>query len=128
LAAAVLARPGCPEAGACFKKATFVREHYEFFRGFFKRENPEKAEWPDIQKIGEHLHCFKSRALAGAKAFGNTNHAIEHYRKSFICLAHGHGEPAERIHRFCTDEDPIFYSDPQTAPMKPLALKQAACL
>lgn len=93
------------DAPAWFAKATFVRNYFEFFRAFFRREQLEKAEWPDIQKMGEHLHCFQSMALAKANALGNPNHPIEHYRKSFIYLAHGPGEPAERIRRFCDDAE-----------------------
>jgi 5-methylcytosine-specific restriction enzyme B len=93
------------EADARFKRSTFLRDNYEFFRNFFKRENLEKAEWPDIQKIGQHLHCFNSIALARTRALGNLNHSIEHYRKSFIYLAHGPGEPAERIRLFCNDKE-----------------------
>ncbi len=85
------------DAPAWFAKATFVRNYFEFFRAFFSREQLEKAEWPDIQKMGEHLHCFQSMALAKANALGNPNHPIDHYRKSFMYLAHGPGEPAERI-------------------------------
>ena len=94
-----------PRAREWFTKATFLRENYEFFRNFFTREHLERAEWADIQKVGEHLHCFQSMALAGAKALGNPNHPIEHYRKSFLYLAHGPGEPAERIRRFYNDDE-----------------------
>src|SRR3954469_15900232 len=93
------------EANAWFAKATFVREHFEFFRSFFEPDNLARAEWADIQKIGDHLHCFHSMALAKAKALGKANHSIDHYRKSFIYLAHGPGEPAERIRRFCDDAE-----------------------
>src|ERR1039458_6022206 len=74
------------QAPAWFAKATFVREYFEFFRTFFKRENLEKAEWPDVQKIGSHLHCFQSMAMAQRNALGRPNHPIEHYRKSFTDL------------------------------------------
>jgi hypothetical protein len=93
------------EATAWFAKAAFVKDYFDFFHAFFLRENLEKAEWPDIQRIGDHLHCFQSMALAKARAVGKPNHSIEHYRKSFIYLAHGTGEPAERIRRFCNDEE-----------------------
>lgn len=93
------------QAATWFAEATFVRKYYEFFRTFFKRENLEKVEWADIQKIGQHLHCFQSMALARGNALGNPNHPIEHYRKSFIYLAHGPGEPAERIRQFCNNDD-----------------------
>ena len=44
-------------------------------------------------------------ALAKKRALGKPNHSIDHYRKSFLYLAHGPGEPAERIRRFCNDEE-----------------------
>jgi 5-methylcytosine-specific restriction enzyme B len=91
------------EANEWFAKVIFVRDYFEFFRKFFVRENLERAQWADFQKIGNHLHCFQSMALAKGNALGNPNHSIEHYRKSFIYLAHGPGEPAERIRRFCDD-------------------------
>lgn len=91
------------EAASWFKKSTFVAENHAFFKEFFKRENLEKAVWADFQKIGEHLHCFKTMPIAGANALGKPNHPIEHYRTSFIYLAHGPEAPAERIRGFCTD-------------------------
>ena len=93
------------EASEWFAKADFVRKYFIFFQSFFKRENLEKAEWPDIQKIGAHMHCFQSMALARGNALGRPNHPIEHYRKSFTFLAHGPGTPAERIHKFCDDPE-----------------------
>ena len=94
-----------PVATAWFTKAAFVREYHEFFREFFQRDKLETAEWPDIQKIGAHLHCFQSMALAKANALGKPNHPLEHYRKSFIFLAHGPGEPSERIRQFSSNPE-----------------------
>jgi MoxR-like ATPase len=94
-----------PQAANWFAKETCVREYFEFFRDFFVRENLEKAEWSDIQEIGARLHCFNSVALAKANALGRPNHPIEHYRKSFIYLAHGPGEASDRIRHFCKDEE-----------------------
>jgi hypothetical protein len=31
-----------------FEKATFLKENYDFFKNFFKKENLEKAEWEDL--------------------------------------------------------------------------------
>lgn len=94
-----------PLAAEWFKKADFLRKYYTFFNEFFKRENLEKAEWPDIQKVGDHLHCFQTMALAKANAISKPKHPIEHYRKSFHYLAHGPGEPAERIRQFRTNPE-----------------------
>lgn len=94
-----------PQATEWFARATFVREYYSFFQNFFQRENLEKAEWSDIQEIGDHLHCFQSVALARSKALGKANHPIDHYRKSFLFLAHGPGEPADRIRKFSREPE-----------------------
>jgi 5-methylcytosine-specific restriction protein B len=57
-------------AAEWFKKAAFVRQYHAFFKDFFQREKLEQAEWADIQKIGAHLHCFQSMALAKGNALG----------------------------------------------------------
>ena len=57
-----------PQAAQWFTKANFLREYFNFFQNFFQRKNLEKADWPDIQKIGRHMHCFQSMALAKGKA------------------------------------------------------------
>ena len=87
-----------------FQRCTFVRANYDFFQNFFRRENLAKLEWPDIQQLGEHLHCFYTVALAKARALGKPNHPIQHYRDSFTDLAHGPGASAERVRRFTTEE------------------------
>jgi len=91
-------------AAEWFKKTVVVQKNYDFFKKFFKRENLESASWFDIQQIRSHLHCFTSMAIAGQKALGNQNHPLEHYRNSFIDLAHGEGSPLERVRRF--DKNP----------------------
>lgn len=90
-------------AAEWFKQTVVVQKNYDFFKAFFKRENLERARWSDIQQIRSHLHCFTSMAIAGQKALGNKNHTLEHYRNSFIDLAHGKGSPVERVRRFDTD-------------------------
>jgi len=74
-----------------------------FFRDFFRSESLKRYEWPDIQRIGEHLHCFQSMALSLKKALGNPNHDLEHYRNSFHYLAHGSDEIVIRMDRFFSD-------------------------
>lgn len=90
-------------AAEWFEKTIAVQKNYDFFKDFFKRKNLEKAPWSDIQKLRTHLHCFNSMPLAGGKALGNTNHPLQHYRDSFVDLAHGQGSPVERVRRFDTD-------------------------
>ncbi|MBT4497679.1 MAG: AAA domain-containing protein [Gemmatimonadetes bacterium] len=74
-----------------------------FFADFFRPEAIKTYEWADIQRIGEHLHSFQSMTLAKKKALGNPNHEIEHYRQSFLYLAHGEDEIPTRIDRFYGD-------------------------
>ena len=83
-----------------FAERTFVRERSEFFQEFFKEENLEKAEWADIQKLGDNIHAFTSHSLAKSKAFGKPNYEIDQYRETFRRLAHGHGTPEERLREF----------------------------
>lgn len=75
-----------------------------FFRNFFLADAISEYEWRDIQKIGDHLHCFQSMALPRKKALGNPNHPIEHYRQSLHYLAHGDDDVVVRIDRFRNDE------------------------
>lgn len=89
----------------CFAKNTFLQEFHKFFAEFFKKENLEKAEWADFQKIGDHIHSFNAMAIAKKKALGTPNHPLEHYRKSFIFLVYGDGTPEDRIRRFATEEE-----------------------
>ncbi len=88
------------QAPEWFQKSLFLRANYEFFQGLFKKENLEQAQWADFQRMNDHLHCFKSMAIAGRNALGKPNHPIEHYRDSFIYLAHGEGTAIERIRNF----------------------------
>jgi len=88
-----------------FAKNTFLQDFHKFFTEFFKKENLEKAEWPDFQKMGDHIHSFNALAIAKGNALGKPNHPIEHYRKSFIFLAYGDATPEERIRHFATDEE-----------------------
>lgn len=94
-----------PQAAEWFSKADFVQANVAFFTEFFARENLETIEWSRIQKMGEHLHCFGSMQIAKANALGKPNHSIEHYRKSFLFLAHGSGTAAERIRKFWKDKE-----------------------
>ncbi len=87
-----------------FEKNTVAQDFYSFFKEFLKKENLEKAEWEDFQKMGNHIHSFNSMAIAKLKALGKPNHPIEHYRKSLIFLVHGEGEAEDRVKRFATDE------------------------
>lgn len=94
-----------PEAKAWFAEQTQVAEDYAFFKEFSQRENLEKAEWQDFQKIGDHLNCFRSMGIAKGNALGRPNHPIERYRSSFIFLIYGEGTLLERVRKFRSDEE-----------------------
>jgi hypothetical protein len=79
-------------------------DHYTFFNEFSKRENLEKYEWKDFQKMGNYIHAFNQIALAKKNALGKPNHPIEHYRNSFIYLIHGDDPISVRITKFTEDE------------------------
>lgn len=87
-----------------FADRPFVTTFWHFMQEFFKPENLEKAEWPEIQKLGDHIHSFQSNALARANAFGNPNYPIEQYRETFYKLAHGEGSIEERMRWFLEDD------------------------
>jgi 5-methylcytosine-specific restriction protein B len=93
-----------PEAKVWFDEQKDVAEDYAFFKEFSKRENLEKAEWQDFQKIGDHLNCFRSMGIAKGNALGRPNHPIERYRSSFIFLIYGEGTLLDRVRRFRSDE------------------------
>ena len=80
--------------------AAWLRQRYDFFQNFFRAERLQAAEWEDFQKLRWNIHSFNELKLAGAKALGRKNHAIEHYRKSFLHLAHGEGDPFNRVSDF----------------------------
>ena len=87
-------------ASEWFRKSFSLKDRYDFFSEFFKVENLQKAEWPDFQEMGEHIHAFNSMAIAKKNALGNMNHPIGHYRNSFIYLVNGKGPIEERIDNF----------------------------
>ncbi|MBI5102824.1 MAG: AAA family ATPase [Nitrospirae bacterium] len=83
----------------------FVVDYWKFMRDFFDAENLEKVDWPDIQRLGEHIHSLHSNALAKTRAFGNPNYSIEQYRKTLYTLAHGQGDVEERMRWFLIDDN-----------------------
>ena len=87
------------------KKSDFLFENYEFFKEFRKKENLEKMQWEDIQKVGEHINGFANNALAKKRAFGYPNEAIEKYKKSFIYLLHGEGVIEKKMDNFLYNEE-----------------------
>ena len=86
-----------------FNERHIVKVYYDFFQNFFKPENLKSAEWPDFQRLAEHLHSLNSVALAKANAFGRQNYTIERYRDSFNFLARGEGSEEDRIRQFRSD-------------------------
>lgn len=91
-------------ADSWFKKSQFVKTHSEWISNFFKKKNLEKANWPEIQELGNHLHAFGSNALARKNAFGRSNYPIQSYRKSFDFLANGEGSVTSRMREFFNND------------------------
>ena len=88
-----------------FAGATFLKDNYDFFHQFFKKEDLEVATWEVFQGMRPHIHSFTEMAIAGTKALGKQNHEIEYYRRSFIMLRHGEEPLAERIDKFFSHKD-----------------------
>ena len=87
-----------------FLKDNIQIKFHSFFQEFFKKENLEKAEWPDFQEMGNYIHSFNSMALAKKKALGNPNHPIQHYRDVLLFLIYGPDEISIRIKKFYQDK------------------------
>ena len=83
---------------------SFLADGHAYFAAFFKRENLEKASWEQFQEFSEHIHAFKSMAIAKKNAFGKPNHPLAFYREAFLYLVHGQAPIEERIRKFATDE------------------------
>jgi len=79
---------------------SWLQQRYDFFQNFFRAEKLQGAEWEDFQKLRGNIHSFAELKLAGAKALGRKNHSIEHYRRSFLHLAHGEGDLFDRVSDF----------------------------
>lgn len=91
-------------ANEWFAGRSFVVGYWKFMHNFFQPDNLEKVEWPEIQKLGDHIHSLHTNALARTRAFGNQNYTIQQYRDSFLKLAHGEGRVEERMRWFLSDD------------------------
>lgn len=80
-----------------FANTKVVKEYFQFFQNFLKKENLANLSWVDIQKMGDHLHSANALAIAKANAFGKPNHEIEHYRKVLTFLVDGVGTPENKV-------------------------------
>lgn len=87
------------------KKSDFLFKNYDFFKEFRKKENLEKMEWEDIQKVGDHINGFATNALARKRAFGYPNESIEKYKKSFTYLLHGEDSIEKRMNNFLYNQE-----------------------
>ena len=82
-----------------YAKMDWLIPRFQFFRQFFEREHLKSAEWNEFRKIPQKTHAYTSLGIAGKNAFGNPNHPIERYRKSFIYLAYGEDDLATRLNK-----------------------------
>ena len=80
-----------------FAERSVLLKYYTFFQQLIEPETLARAQWQDMQAIGDHIHALGTNALARKRAFGNPNHPIEHYRASLHHLAHGDGPLPKRI-------------------------------
>lgn len=87
-----------------FSDRSFIKENYDFFNIFFKKEKIERLNWEEIQEVGAHLHAANTNALAKARAFGRPNHDLGQYRKTLLLLRHGAGEISKRMHVIVDDK------------------------
>ncbi|MCF8233253.1 MAG: EVE domain-containing protein [Bacteroidales bacterium] len=86
-----------------FQEKLWLKERYDFFQLFFEKENIEKADWNDFQKMGNKLHSFTSLAIAKKNALGKPNHSIEHYRNAFIYIKYGDDPVNVKINNILDD-------------------------
>jgi 5-methylcytosine-specific restriction enzyme B len=91
-------------ADTWFAEHPFVMDYWKFMQDFFRQDRIESLEWPDIRKLGDHIHALQTNHLAKARAFGNPNYAIPQYQESFRKLGHGEGSVEERMRWFLTDD------------------------
>ncbi len=82
-----------------------VQSFHRFFQEFFKPEQLARAEWPDFQKLGDHLYALNQVALAKKRAFGEMNYTITQYRETFYKLAFESSTVEERMRWFLTNDE-----------------------
>ncbi len=80
-----------------------------FFREFLKKENLEKAEWSEFQKMGDYIHSFNSMPLAKKRALGEPNKEIEEYRNVFIKLIYDITPLEDKVRNFIENKDALPY-------------------
>ncbi|WP_105010518.1 AAA family ATPase [Salinibacter sp. 10B] len=89
-----------------FEDREFLVEHYEFIQDFFRPENLQEAEWENFQELGKQIHALTTNPMAYERAFGNPNHPIERYRKSFEYLARGDDPLPKRLDEIQSNREP----------------------
>ena len=94
-------------ADAWFEANAGFSAYHAFFQHFFAPDHLAQLTWPDVQKVGQHLHAMQSNALARTRAFGNANHEMDYYREAFGYFARGNDPLAERLNRLRSSDSPI---------------------
>lgn len=82
-----------------------IARRYLFITEFFSREKLEQLDETGMKALGNNLDCFQSVALARVQATVHLKHPLEHYRKSFLYLAHGEENLDARVDRFWNDPE-----------------------
>ncbi|HRG77593.1 MAG TPA: AAA family ATPase [Leptospiraceae bacterium] len=85
-----------------------VKSYHEFFKNFLVKEKIKNYKWEDFQTIGNYLHSFNSMPLAKARALGEMNHTLEHYRISFKELVNIDLPVKERINKIVEKGEPRY--------------------
>lgn len=72
-------------AAEWFEGCAFIKDNYDFFTEFFKKENLIKVNWPDFQEIGNHIHAFNSMAMLKSPVNMMKIKDSQNLRKAGIC-------------------------------------------
>ena len=91
------------DAKQWFEDHDYLRESFDFYEMFKKREYIAILEWPNIQELGDHVNSFRM-PLARKRALGFMNAPIEQYRASFDYLIHGDDQIKYRMNQFLTND------------------------
>lgn len=82
-----------------------IAQRYRYLQDFFKPEKLHTLDEAGMKDLGNNLDCFQTVALARAQATVYLKHPLEHYRRSFLYLAHGEEDLDTRIDNFWSNAE-----------------------